>query len=210
MPAFRNTIARFATATVLVGFAAACGGGGGGGQPSPQAQTPQTQAPALANQWAGRIEGTDTYISVFTLNNGQTGAYLANGKDIAALLLGSIIQGSLRLRPFEEIDISVDGTVAESKVDGTVTIRGKKHPFTADRATGYAGWYRGRTTANGQLVTAGYILLADGTQKGAIRQGDKVLGAPAFDPTKPTIQAGGVSVDILPVAEFVKQEGGLA
>jgi hypothetical protein len=203
MYAFRKALAWFLAGIVLVGLAAACGGGNGGTQPSPQAQGPR-----LADQWAGRIDGTDSYISVFTLNNGETGAYLANGKDVAALVLGTIQGDALQLSPAG--DVSVEGTVSGDQVTGTATIGGEEHSFTADRATGEAGWYRGRTSENGELVTAGYIILADGTQKGAMRRGDEVLGAPTFDPANPTIEAGGVSVDVVPVAEFVEREGGLA
>jgi hypothetical protein len=206
MSAFRKLFLWLVTGALLAGLTVACGGDGDGGAP----QSPQAVGPRLADQWAGRVDGTDAYISVFTLDNGDTGAYLANGRDIAALVLGTIEAGSLRLRPVAEGEINVQGTVADAQVTGTVTISGEENPFTADRASGEAGWYRGRTLAGGKLVTAGYILLDDGTQKGAVRQGDKVLGAPTFDPSKPTIQAGGISVDILPVAEFVEREGGLA
>jgi hypothetical protein len=60
----------------------------------------------LASQWAGKVEGTDAYISVFTLNNGQAGAYLADGADIATLVRGTRTGGVIDLRPNEGTDVT--------------------------------------------------------------------------------------------------------
>lgn len=205
MPALRKFALWLVALTVLTGLAVACGDGGG----DPPPEGPQAGGPRLADQWAGKVEGTNAYISVFTLDNGETGAYLADGDQIAALVLGSLENNNLELGPNDD-GVSVEGTIDDADVRGTTTIDGQQYSFTATRATGDAGWYRGRTTVEGQLVTAGYIILDDGTQRGAVRRGDEVLGAPEFDPSTPTISAGGVSVDVVPVAEFVEREGGLA
>jgi hypothetical protein len=206
MSALRKTRAWVIAAVVLAGLATACGGGDSVDDQTPG---PQPGGPRLADQWAGKVDGTNAYISVFTLDNGETGAYLADGDQIAALVLGTLQGGNLDLGPNDD-GVTVKGTVADADVTGTTTIDGQEHSFSATRATGEAGWYRGRTTVGGELATAGYIILADGTQRGAVRQGDQVLGAPEFDPSSPTITAGGVSVNVVPVAEFVEREGGLA
>jgi hypothetical protein len=178
---------------------------------SPRGEEPQaTEAarPRLADQWAGRVEGTNAYISVFTLDDGQAGAYLADGQRIATLVLGRIENGMLDLEPAR--GTTVTGTAQGDMVQGTATIDGSQYAFSAERATGTAGWYRGRATIAGQAVAAGYIILADGSQRGAVRRGEQVLATPTFDPGNPEIQVEGGSVTVRPVAEFVEQEGGLS
>jgi hypothetical protein len=165
--------------------------------------------PVLAEQWAGPVEGTDAYVSVFTLDDGQAGAYVADGADVAALVLGTTEDGSIDLRPSDEVEVVVGGGGGE--VSGTVTLDGEPHPFTAAASTGAAGWYRVRTEVDGDLVSAGYIVLADGTQRGAVRRGDEVIAAPELDTTDPVVDVEGVgTLRLLPVADFVEQERGLA
>jgi hypothetical protein len=184
--------------------------GGCGGDDDDETGTEPSQAqqgPRLADQWAGRVTGTESYISVFTLDDGQTGAYLADGREIAVLALGSLEDGELDLE-------AEDGTTVTGSADGTATgtvvLNGREYDFTAERATGEAGWYRVREVVDGQQIAAGYIVLADGTQRGAVRRGDEVIGAPELDPGDPTVQVEGVgSLTLLPVAEFVIQEGGI-
>jgi hypothetical protein len=181
---------------------------GGGEAAAPGGTTGAEEGPRLEEQWAGTVEGTDSYISVFTLTDGQTGAYLADGDQVAVLALGSLEGGELSLEA--EDGTTVTGT-ANGEVIGTVELEGTEYDFAAETATGDAGWYRARTEAEGETITAGYILLPDGTQRGAARRGDEVLAAPELDPDDPVIEVPGVGpLTLLPVAEFVIQEGGLA
>jgi type II secretory pathway pseudopilin PulG len=163
----------------------------------------------LADQWAGEVEGTDAYISVFTLSNRRAGAYLADGADIATLVLGKRTGSTIDLRPTEgtEVTATVDGAT----VTGTVTIDGSEYDFTAERSTGDGGWYRGRKTSGGETVAAAFIVLEDGSYRGAIREGDEVIATPDFDPGDLTLDLPeGGTIKVLPVAAFVKKEQKLA
>jgi hypothetical protein len=214
----RRTIWTFLLLLAITSGFAGCGNGGGEtergrqaqemSQPRDKRETSEAARPRLADQWAGRVEGTNAYISVFTLDDGQAGAYLADGQRIATLVLGRIDNETLDLEPAR--GTTVAGTVRGDMVDGTATIDGAQHPFSAQKATGTAGWYRGRATIGGQAVAAGYIILADGSQKGAVRRGEEILATPTFDPANPIIEVEGGSVTVRPVAEFVEQEGGLS
>lgn len=167
------------------------------------------QGPRLAEQWAGTVTGTDSYISVFTLDNGETGAYLADGDEIAVLALGTLEEGALDLE--SEDGTTVTGTAEGDAASGTVTLNGKDYEFEAAAATGDAGWYRARAEVDGEPVAAGYIVLADGSQRGAVRKGDEVVAAPELDVANPTIEANGVgALTLLPVADFVIEEGGIS
>lgn len=166
--------------------------------------------PRLADQWAGEVEGTNAYISVFTLDDGQAGAYLADGNGIAALVLGTRDGDKLAL-PANEDGVAVEASVSGSTVSGVAVVNGREHAFSADSASGEAGWYRARTEVGGDPVAAGYILLADGSQRGAVRRAGEVVATPHFDPAAPEIQLDGIGrLEILPVAEFVDREGGLS
>jgi hypothetical protein len=195
-------------AVALASLAAVAAVACGGEEAAAPGGTGTEEGPRLEKQWAGTVEGTDAYISVFTLTDGQTGAYLADGDQIAVLALGSLEGGELSLQA--EDGTTVTGT-ANDEVIGTVELEGTEYDFGAETATGEAGWYRARTEVEGETITAGYILLPDGTQRGAARRGDEVLAAPELDPDDPLIEVPGVGdLTLLPVAEFVIQEGGLA
>jgi hypothetical protein len=194
----------FAALAIVVALAMA---GCGGDDDSDSDQT--RSGPRLADQWAGTVEGSGSYISVFTLDNGQTGAYLADGKQIAVLALGTLEDGRLSLE--SEDGTKVAGTASGDSASGTVALDGQEHSFAAQRATGDAGWYRARATAGGEPIAAGYIVLADGSQRGAVRQGDKVIAAPQLDVSDPTIEVPGVgALSLLPVADVVIKEGGIS
>jgi hypothetical protein len=190
---------------VLALIVAACGGDDEGDATASAARP----GPRLAAQWAGKVEGTNSYISVFTLDNGEAGAYLADGAEVAALVLGERDGSDIELEPSKDVDVKAE--VSGDTVSGTVTLAGERHHFYAAEATGDAGWYRTRTTVDGDEVAAGYIVVADGTQRGAVRCAGKVVAAPRFDPDKPTIDVDGIgALTIEPVAQFVAEEGGLS
>jgi hypothetical protein len=211
----KSSTARWWPALLVVLAVALIGAGCGDGDDSDPsaddaAAAETTEAgPTLADQWAGTVEGTDSYISVFTLSDGQTGAYVADGDQIAVLALGTLTDGELALS--SEDGAEVTGTAAGDSAEGTVTLEGEDYAFSAEAATGDAGWYRARTEVDGQPVAAGYIVLADGSQRGAVRLGDEVIGAPELDTSDPTIEVDEVGeLTLLPVAEFVIEEGGIS
>jgi hypothetical protein len=104
----------------------------------------------------------------------------------------------------------VTATVHGSDVAGTVTLDGVAHDFTATRSTGDGGWYRGLKTVQGERLAAGFIVLGDGSARGAIRLGDEVVATPDFDPGDLTLEVpGGGTIKVLPVARFVKKHQSL-
>jgi hypothetical protein len=170
-----------------------------------QAPTAPEERVSLADQWAGRVKGTKAYISLFTLNDGQAGSYLADGAKVATLVLGRVEGDKLSLRPAD--GTTVTGTVAGDEVTGTVKLDGREYAYTAERATGEAGWYRGRKTTGGETIAAGFIVLDDGSFRGAVRRGDEVIANPDFDPSDLVLEVEGAGrLEVLPVAEFVKRE----
>lgn len=206
----RRTKLLLATLAVSVALVAASPATAWADATGPQAvPTPAGKKVKLADQWAGAVEGTDAYISLFTLNNAQAGAYLADGADIATLVLGKRKGKALNLRP-------TDGTTVTAALDGDtvtgyVTIDGTDYAYTAERSTGDGGWYRGRKGSGAQLISAGFIVIADSTYRGAIREGGEVVATPDFDVDQLTLDVpSGGTIKVLPVAAFVKKEQRLA
>lgn len=178
-------------------------------QPQHAVSTPTKKRVKLADQWTGKVQDTNAYVSLFTLNDKHAGAYLADGANIATLVLGKRNHDQLSLRPTAATTVTAN--VAGETVDGTVTLDGVAHPFTADRATGKAGWYRGRKKNRGDTIAAGFIVLADGTFRGAIRRGTQVVANPDFNPSSLVLDVpGDGKLEVLPVAKFVQKEQKLA
>jgi hypothetical protein len=185
--------------------AVGCGDDDGSDDAGDRSEPTAEERVSLADQWAGTIEGTNAYISVFTLDDAQAGAYLADGADIATLVLGTVEGDEISLILAEGATVAAN--VAGDEVTGTVTLDGADYPFTAEQATGKAGWYRGRTSADGEVVAAGFIVLGDGSFRGAVRQGDQVIATPDFDPSDLVLDVPDVGeLEVLPVAEFVERE----
>lgn len=66
-------------------------------------------------------------------------------------------------------DTSVDVTIADNSVSGSVTLAdGASRPFTADPATGDAGLYRAEWTLAGADYVVDWVVLADGRQRGGL------------------------------------------
>ena len=134
----------------------------------------------------GAVEGTDAYIAVVTDPDGDTVAYVCDCAEgapatVAAFLEGTVTDGQLDLEPAQEVEVT--GTVDEDQAEGTVTVAGDDHPFTADAAEEPAGLYRTEETVDGDEVTAGWVIAADGTQRGGLRRAGQLQPVGFIDPT---------------------------
>ena len=146
-------------AVMLIGLVA-CGGGGGGDD--------------SADRFAGKLEGTDAF--VFVLHDGDRfNAYVCDGKNEKASLVewfSGTVGNSGAISGTSGNGVSLSAVIAgDSSVAGTVTFKnGEIHNFLIPPVTGEFGLYRGvLKEANGTLE-GGWILLPDGSQRGAVRQ----------------------------------------
>jgi len=81
------------------------------------------------------------------------------------------------------------------KVTGRFTpTSGTPHAFTADEANRPAGLYRAEVVANGQTITAGWVVLPDGEQRGTQRMGLVVTAAPILNGTTSVVTLAGMPV----------------
>lgn len=149
------------TTVVLVFFVAACG----------------SQTASAPRSFTGRIENSRAFIGVTTQEN-RVAAYLCDGETVAEWFRGELApDGTLDLTSAAgaQLRASLDG----SSVEGMVTLTdGQTLAFTAVAAAGQAGLYRDEVEGEGVPYVAGWIVLPDGEQRGALsRAADAPTGA---------------------------------
>ena len=178
---------RAATAALLITAVAfgACGGGG-------------TSVPKNIRA-VGRVSGSDAFVAVTKYGSGID-AYVCDGKTVGETFQGRASGGSLDLR--SDDGARLQARVAGKKVTGRFSpTSGTSLAFTAQAAEKPAGLYRAEVVANGQTITAGWVLLPDGEQRGTQRMGVVVAPAPILDGTSNIVRIAGMTVTAMAVDE---------
>jgi hypothetical protein len=179
------------TATAAASTGAAAGTEAPGASAAPAA-APAAAAPVVAQAvFAGRSAGREVTIAI-AVKDGKAVAYVCDGKKIEAWLEGTLTGDRLDLKG--PGGAAVDGTATATAATGTVTAGGKSWPYTVKVVKAPEGLYEGRADVRGVATRIGWIVV-DGKQTGLRRDGERVLDAPALDPSDPR----GVVVDGTPV-----------
>jgi hypothetical protein len=147
--------------------------GGGGGS-----------APAKGS-FVGKLDGTDALVGIVS-DTSRVRASICDSQTIATWFSGTLQDGRAELGSGDgpqTLALSLDGNHAQ----GTHTIAGEEHAFSANPADGKAGIYRtSANTRDRQRLQADWILLTDGTQRGAFQadadQNGVVRPAPTLKP----------------------------
>ncbi|MDR6978713.1 serine/threonine-protein kinase [Streptomyces sp. 3330] len=158
--------------------------------PAASAPAPSpSRVPATDADYAGRTDDDAASIAV-TVRDGKAIAYYCDGRAEESWLKGDVEDdGALRLTG--EHGATLDGTLRDGKrVDGTVTVGGGRHAFSADRAKKPSGLWRATATVRSAKIDGGWIVLKDGTQVGVLTRDGKPSPAPRIDP-----ETGAVTVD---------------
>jgi hypothetical protein len=145
----------------LVGLAvvglAACGGSG--------------EKKEAAASFASAVEGSDAFVGVVVdQTEDRVLAYLCDGKSTGTWFSGAPGEdGTLALTATDGARLT--GRIAGGALSGTVTLAGdpSPHPFNAKSVSAPAGLYRARGEVRGQPAVGGWIVLADGSQRGGVR-----------------------------------------
>ena len=182
-----ETMMRIARWTAVLALALVVAGCGDDDDTGAADTTDSTEAApeAVGGSFVGAVEGTHAYIAVVTDPDGDAVAYVCDGDEgaaatVAAFLEGTVTDGQLDLAPAQ--DVEVTGTVDGDQAEGTVTIAGEEHAFTAAAAEVPAGLYRAAESVDGDEVTAGWVIAADGTQRGALRRAGQLQPVGYIDP----------------------------
>jgi hypothetical protein len=145
----------------------------------------------ISGTWVGQVEGSEAYVAIVIGKKGKdrpAGVYLCDSATQAVWLFGDTNDRTLDLPG--DGGASIDGTVTKQSVEGTITLAdGTTLEFTATRAKRPAGLYRFDDEIDGDRYEGGWIVLDDGTQRGAVikrNTGDAGI-APTIDPDNPTV-----------------------
>jgi len=151
------------------------------------ASTAAAQDDALfANAFAGEVDH-DLFIGVLVADDQDDPerqalvVYLCDGADVSTWLFGDATGASTVL---ETTDARVEVLLGHDSVVGVVERTGAApRSFAADLVTGDAGLFRAVETIEGSDYVGGWIVLADGRQRGAITLDGAVVDNPTLDPS---------------------------
>lgn len=135
----------------------------------------------ISGSFAGKVDGSDAFISIVVHTNGEVTAYVCDSVTISEWFSGSADGSSLDLTNGNGAHLSAD--LSADSVQGTFTpAGGSALTFTTSAVTHPAGLYRGEDTVDGVDLVAGWIVLPDGDQRGAVRGGGLQQPAPILNP----------------------------
>lgn len=175
---------------------AACGGGSdtssaspGAGASSPGGSGPPTEARTTTH--AGRVEGSDAYVAVRRLGEDVI-AYVCDGDGIVAWFRGRAAGGRVSLTNAR--GAVLEASFGEAGFVGDVQLAGRRLSFSAEPVQAPAGLYRSEEQLGDTRRVGGWIVLPDGTQRGAVQTGTQTAPAPPLDATTATATVGGTTV----------------
>ncbi|GAA2310462.1 hypothetical protein OKJ48_40605 [Streptomyces kunmingensis] len=138
--------------------------------------------------YAGRTDDDTAAVSV-SVRGDKAVAYYCDGRTEESWLKGDVEDdGSMKLSGRDGAQL--EGSLAGSRIRGTVEIRDRPYGFTAKKAVKPSGLYRATTEVRGAKIDGGWIVLPDGRQVGIVRRDDEPSAAPRIDP-----ETGAVTVD---------------
>jgi hypothetical protein len=129
--------------------------------------------------YVARIPGTQAYLAA-VLSRDEVGGYLCDSDGTAAwfahrphdggtaTLVSRSGKATLNLKP------DGDGLSARVRMPD-----GSTHTVALERATGSAGLYRAIAETRGRVLEGGWVVLDDGSQRGALNRFGADLGRPA-------------------------------
>jgi hypothetical protein len=158
--------------------------------------TPTTNASkAVTGSFVGTVEGSDAYVGVVVGHGGEALAYVCDRAGESVDWLDGRLEGDAA-RLGNDGGAILEVTFADDRASGKFT-RPESAPltFTARSADKPAGLYRAREFfADGEYV-GGWVVLPDGTQRGAVRRYETPLprGAvnTALDLSNPVVTVPG-------------------
>jgi hypothetical protein len=166
----------------------------------------QTRGNTPTTTFAGRVEGSDAYIAIVE-DGGAIAGYICDDGSISRWLAPSRLDNGSATLLSGGGDRVGDVTIAGNTATGTIEVDGLVHGFQAERVRqgDNVGLYAGVGKQPNRLLVAGWILLPDGSQRGAVAGIDTAtlsrldtMEAPSLDPAARTVEIGGT--DELPPA----------
>jgi len=146
--------------TVLASLLSACG----------------SEASTVKGSFAGRVDGSDAFISIVAHKNGKVTAYVCDGVTISEWFKGNLNGTSIDLTNANGAHLTAN--LSADSVNGAFTPSGSSAlNFTTSAVTQPSGLYRAEDTQGGIAYTSGWIVLPDGNQRGVRSGGGKITTA---------------------------------
>jgi hypothetical protein len=163
--------------TVAVVLAAGLGGCGSSDSPA-------------TGDFVGRAAGGKAFVAV-VVGRARVVAFVCDGRHgVAELFTGARTGNRATLRNAHGAGLLA--TISGTRVTGAFKpARGGSLRFAAAPAPRPAGFYRTVGSGRGTSATIGWVVLADGSQRGAITIGSRVVNAPALNTRTSTARLGG-------------------
>lgn len=158
----------------------------------PVAASPAAVATAADGMFAGRSSGNEVTVAL-AVRDGKVAAYLCDGKSIESWFEGTSTGTTVELS--NPSGSTVRANLSDEAALGTMTVKGRTLPFSAQRAPAPAGLYSARPGSS----RIGWIVLPDGEQVGIRKDGNRVSPAPALDAATRTTMVDGQAVVATPV-----------
>lgn len=156
------------------------------------------QNPAPTGTFVGTVEGTDAFIALVPQENNTVIAYVCDGQTISTWFRGDRTENGIDLAAANGAQL-IANLEAETATGRFILPDGQEHTFTAQLATDPAGLYRAEEAIDGTEYVGGWIILADGDQRGAINGisdgTSNTIAAPRF--------SGGSSVTVPNIGNFL-------
>lgn len=162
-----------------------------------------TEADANTGSYVGTVDASAAYVAVVVEPDGATLAYVSDGDESVDWLDGRVADDAASLR--NDGGAVLDVTFTDDGATGSFTRPGVAPlTFTVEPADAPAGLYRAEKVLADGLYVGGWVVLADGTQKGAVRRFETPLPPGSVDPVldldDPTIVVPGGTLTATPVA----------
>lgn len=147
-------------------------------------------APTSAT-YVGALRGTDALVGIATRGS-RVRAYVCDGRTVATWFDGTLDGDAADLAGTGGERLHVE--LGDGAATGSVTLGGgRRSTFAAEGAKGDAGLYRGAY----KDATAGWIVLADGTQRGGVGTPATFAAAPRLTTT--AILDGRIAITPIPI-----------
>lgn len=159
-------------ATPAVASTAPAGAATATRSPAAQAELDGLRALAAAPlaSFVGPVDGSDAYVAIVTSPSGTT-AYVCDSAALGLWFSSNAATGAASIEAGHPSGAALSATIEGGSAHGTVVLGGVSHGFTARAAAFPAGLWEGfEPPPAGEAVALaryGWIVLGDGTQRGA-------------------------------------------
>lgn len=168
---------------------------------------------ATTREFVGAVDGSDIYAAMTVTTDAATGkpksavAYFCDSKNVANWFSSTTFDGD-KIVFTSRNGATFDANVKDNTISGTVDLAGTKRDVAVKEvsADGEAGLYLADHTIDPDLANTergGWIVLPDGTQRGAIRSNTTLLPGGNISPANPQVVVAGREIMLRAITHII-------